>query len=204
MASATDFTIGAKSGDTCPSTTRPGGSVNVQPEILQQLSSLISMCLPVHADVVNRFRKERWCTFYLDGPSRLVSDSVAVFTAASDGRARLLALDGNLSIASIEVHLGDVGVLGDDITNHITCSVHVHHGLNGGPEDNLSLDASSDFPYQSILARKGFHVFRDDGDVARFEVDFILDASWDDFCDLVFQFSVGHLHDVHLLLPQSM
>ena len=52
-------------------------------------------------------------------------------------------------------------------------------------------------------ALRDVHVRRDDGDVASFQIDFIFDAARNDLRYLVFQFSVGHLHDVHFTLPQS-
>ncbi len=203
VAGSTYFTVGTERSNTGPGTSRAGRAVDVQSEVLQQFTSLVPVGLTVHADVMNRFRKQRWRSLNLDGPPGFVPNGVAVLTSTTNRRAGLSTLDDHLTVASVEVHLGDVGLLGDDVLNDVLCFVHVHHGLNGGAQHDLPLDASCDFTNQTVLARKGLHVRRDDGDVAGFQIDFVFDVARNDLRNLVFQFSVGHLHDVHFTLPQS-
>ena len=112
-------------------------------------------------------------------------------------------LNDNFPVAGVEIHLRYLGLFGDDVLNHVLGSVHVHHGINGCSQDNFSLDSPRDFTDQTVLTREGLHFRSDDGNVSCLKVNLVLNVPRDNFGNLVFQFSVGHLHDVHLMLPQS-
>ena len=203
VAGSTHFTVRTERSNTGPGASGTSRAVDVQTEVLQQFTALIPMGLAVHADVMNRFRKQGWRSLNLDGPAGFVPNGVAVLASTTNRRAGLSTLDDHFTVASVEVHLSDVGLLWNDGLNDVLGFVHVHHGLNGGAQHDLPLDASGDFADQTVLAREGLHVRRDDGNVASFQIDFIFDVARNDLRNLVFQFSVGHLHDVHFTLPQS-
>ena len=203
VAGSPHFTVGSERCDAGPGTSRTSRAVDVQSEVLQQFTSLIPMGLTVHADVMNRFRKQRRRSLNLHSPTGFVPNRVAVLTSTTNRRAGLSALDDHFPVASVEVHLSDLGFFWNDVLNDILGFVHVHHGLDRGTQHDFPLDASCDFANQTVLAGEGLHVRRDDGNVASFQINFIFDVARNDLRNLVFQFSVGHLHDVHFTLPQS-
>ena len=203
MAGATDLSVRTEGRNPCPRPAWTGWPVDVQSKILQQFSSLVPVGLAVHANVVNRFREQRRRTLDLHGPAGFVPNGVAVFSSATDGGTGLAALNGDFTIAGIEIHLRDVGILRDDVVDDVLGLVHVHHCVNGRAKHDLPLDATRNLSNQPVLPREGFHVRGDDGDVSSFQVHFVLNVARDDLRNLVFQFTVGHLHDVHLWLPQS-
>ena len=127
VASTTDFSVRTEGSNPSPGSARTCWAVDVQTEILQQLSSLIAVGLSIHTNVVNRFREERRGSFNLDRPSRFVANRIAVFAPASNRCTWLLALDDDFSITRVKVHLRNVGLLRNNVSNHILCLVHVHH-----------------------------------------------------------------------------
>ena len=197
VAGATNLAVGAQRSNTGPSVAWSGGTVNVQTEILQEFPAFVSVGLAVHANVMNGFGKQVRGPFNFHCPAGLVPYGVAVFTSPTDGRAGLLALNRNFPVARIEIHLGDFGLLGDNLLNNLPCFVHFHHGIDGRSKDNFSLDAPGNFSDQPVGTSERSHVGCNDGDITRLQVNLVFDVPWDDFSNLVFQFFVGHSHDVH-------
>jgi hypothetical protein len=147
--------------------------VNVQPEVLQQLATLIPVGLAIHPDVVNRFGEQGGRALDFHRPSSLVSDSDVVLSTTAHGTSWVFALDGDFTIAGIEVHLGDFGVFRQDGLDVSPRFVHVHHGIEGRSQHNLPLDALADFPNQSVLTRKGTDITGDDRNVPCFKIEFV-------------------------------
>ena len=101
--------------------------MNIQSEVLEQLSTFLAVCLAVHANVVNGLGKQGRGPLNFDRPTGFVSNFDVVFTSAANCRTGVFALYRHFTITCIEIHLRDFGLAWNGVLNEGACSVHVHH-----------------------------------------------------------------------------
>ena len=118
--------------------------------------------------------------------------------SATNSRAGLFALDGHFSVATVEVHLGNVDIFREKILDEFFGLVNVQHFILWRSQNDLALDALCNLPNESVTSGKSVHFRGVDGDVATFQIDRVFNPSWDHLGNFVLQFFVRHTHDVHL------
>ena len=165
VASTTDFSVRTEGSN--PSFRPTCWAVDVQTEILQQLSSLTPWVCR-YTECREPFREERRGSFNLDRPSRL--------SRTRCFRPRVQSLYPRLhwmmtSRNTRQVHLRNVGLRNNVRITSCAWSMSIIESM--GVRKTIILHLASDFANQTVLAREGLHVLRDDGDVASLKVNLV-------------------------------
>ena len=103
VARTSDFTVRAEGGHTRPRRTWTRRPVDVEAEILQQLTTLGGVGFAVATDVVDGLGQHRRCALDTNKPTGGVTDFVEHRTPATNGFSGIVANEGNLTKAGVEV-----------------------------------------------------------------------------------------------------